>query len=374
MKKILINGLNAKSGGGKSILNNYLKILVKNDAVNKYYILTPKKKEYIQYETKNIAIIDINSKYKKTILLPFTYAYILPNLITKLEINSVLNLADIPIRTKEFQAFLFDWPYAVYPDSIVWSKMSWKDWTARKIKLIIFKKNLRFVNKMLAQNEAIRKRLYQYYNIKNIEIVNNAVSLDNLKHSKKNVKKFNIPNGIKLLYLTFYYPHKNLEILLPLALLVKNKCLEYKFIITIDETHGLRAQEFLNKVKIMELQDVIINIGSVEMKDVPSLYRQCDGLLMPTLLESFSGTYVEAMYHEKPILTSDLDFAKVVCENSAVYFNPLNENDILKKILKVYSDDKLKNKMVKAGKEKLKNLSTWNESYLKFQKIILKNE
>ena len=31
---------------------------------------------------------------------------------------------------------------------------------------------------------------------------------------------------------------------------------------------------------------------------------------MPTLLESFSGTYVESMYFEKPILTSDLDFAK----------------------------------------------------------------
>jgi glycosyltransferase involved in cell wall biosynthesis len=374
MNKILINGLNARAGGGKSILNNYLKILTEKDTINKYFVLTPQREDYIKYESKNVMIIDVKNKYKKTFILPFTYAVILPKLIQKLEINLIFNLADIPIRANEFQVFLFDWPYAVYPNSIVWSKMSFKDWLTRKIKLFIFKKNLHFVNQMIAQNEAIRKRLFKYYNIKNIKIVNNSVSLDNLKKSKENTKSFNLPKGTKLLYLTHYYPHKNLEVLLPLANLIKSKGLEYKIIITIENDHSRKAYELLNKIESLNLNDIIINIGSVDMKNVPSLYQQCHGLLMPTLLESFSGTYVEAMYHGLPILTSDLDFAKVVCENSAIYFNPLDENDIFEKILKVFTNNKLKKEMIEAGGRQLKKLSTWDEAYSNYQNIIFKND
>lgn len=374
MKKILINGLNAKAGGGKSILNNYLKILITKDKVNQYFVLTPQEEDYQKYETKNIKIIDIKEKYKNTIFLPFTYSYILPKLISKLEINSIFNLADIPIRTKEFQVFLFDWPYAVYPNSIVWQKMSFKDKVSRKIKLFFFKRNLPFIDILIAQNNAIRKRLYKYYNVKNIEIVNNAVSLENLKDVPENAKDFKLPKGKKLLYLTYYYPHKNLEILLPLAVLIKKNGLEYKFIITIESNQNSKAQEFLNKIQNLGLQDVIINIGSVVMANVPSLYQQCDGLLMPTLLESFSGTYVESMFHKKPIITSDLDFAKVVCENSAIYFNPLNEVDIFEKILKVFNNDEVEKSMIEAGTIQLQKISTWDEAFIKYQKIIFENE
>jgi hypothetical protein len=51
------------------------------------------------------------------------------------------------------------------------------------------------------------------------------------------------------------------------------------------------------------------------MSDVPKWYKATQALLLPTLLESFSGTYIEAMHFERPIFTSNLDFAKEVCEN-----------------------------------------------------------
>ena len=92
-----------------------MKILKNKDKVNQYFVLTPQKEDYKKYETNNIKIIDVKEKYKNTIFLPFTYSYVLPKLISKLEINSIFNMADIAIRTDKFQVFLFDWPYAVYP-------------------------------------------------------------------------------------------------------------------------------------------------------------------------------------------------------------------------------------------------------------------
>ena len=50
MSNVLVNGLSAKSGGGKSILNNYLKILKNNQGKHNYYVLTPSKKDYLKYK------------------------------------------------------------------------------------------------------------------------------------------------------------------------------------------------------------------------------------------------------------------------------------------------------------------------------------
>ncbi len=369
MKHIFINGLNAKSGGGKSILNNYLSILHKQQNISeKYFILTANKNEYEKYQRKNIAIVDIPSFYKTHFILPFTYKFILPRLLIKLEIDKVFNPADIPIATNINQIFLFDWSYAVYPESKVWRMMDFKSFLVGKVKLNLFRKNKKYINKMLAQNEAMKNRLEKIFSIQNISIVPNAVSLDNLNGGE--FIDFKLPEGKKLLYLTHYYPHKNLEIFLPLAETIKKRHLNYKLIITIDENQHTKAKELLLSIKNKKLDDIIINVGSVEMKHVPELYKQTDGLLMPTLLESFSGTYVEAMFHKKPIFTSNFDFSKVVCRDAAFYFDPFNYKDILEKIETAFDEGSYLNK-VKAGVERLKELPNWQQTFELYQKYVL---
>ena len=371
MKNILINGLNAKAGGGKSILNNYLSILKEKKLEEVYFVLTPCKRDYLNYETKNIKIIDIAECFKINAILPITYGFLLNKIANKYKINSIFNLADIPIVTKTYQVFLFDWPYGVYPESKIWAMMSFKELYTRKVKLFFFKKYLKYVHIVIAQNSAMQQRLEKIYGLSKIEVVNNAVSLENLNGESQ--YNFNFPKGINLMYLTHYYPHKNIEIFIPLAKEIKRLGLNYHFITTIDATQSKGAQEFLRNVKKHELGDIIINVGSVEMKNVPSLYQQCDGLLMPTLLESFSGTYVEAMFHDIPIFTSNFDFAQVVCGDAAKYFNPFDVNDIVKNIENVFRGEDEKQKMAKAAMIRLKNLSTWEEAFNKYQNLLIDN-
>ena len=68
------------------------------------------------------------------------------------------------------------------------------------------------------------------------------------------------------------------------------------------------------------------------VENCPKLYNQADAMFLPTLLETFSASYPEAMKMERPILTSDLDFAKDICGDAALYFNPLDSYDIANKI------------------------------------------
>lgn len=365
---ILINGVSNKSAGGKSILINLVASIKKLKSNHLIYILvnTSIYEELKVHSELNIRIVEVKVINISIIGLPFYFLFWLDSFMKRNDIDVCVNLADIPIKTKIKQVFLFDWAFAVYPKDIVWDKLSLFEKYYKRIKILFFKVFKKSINIILAQTDIIADRLSKFYQFSNIKIAPNAVSLDNLDSGIH--KKFNLPEGPKFLYLTRYYPHKNLEIFLPLAKKIKESEFDCSIIITIASDQSKSAAAYLNEIKNESLDSVIINVGSVNMEHVPSLYKQCNYLLMPTLLESFSGTYVEAMYHKLPILTSDLDFAHAVCRDAALYFNPLDVDSILKTMTQVLSDD-LADKYAQKGTDVLSKMATWDDT----TKIILQS-
>ena len=370
MKRVLINGVNSKAGGGKSILNNYLSLLKQAPDGNMYFVTCPDEADYLHYNCAHIQVVPTPNILKNSLLFVVLYFIWLPNKIKKLNINAVFNHGDIPIATKCDQVYLFDWPYAVYPKSVVWQMMDIKSWLTRKLKLFIFKRTIHFPKKVIAQNPTMKSWLEKLYQLKGINIVPNAVSLDNF--SGGTYFNFELPKGkVKCLYLTHYYPHKNLEIFLPLALKIKAEDLPFVIVVTIKNEQHKNAKAFLDTIQAEALTDIIINVGPVSMQHVPSLYQQCDALLMPTLLESFSGTYVEAMYHGIPIFTSNLDFAEDVCGDSAFYFEPMDDKSILDTLKKVNDNPVLRTEKITRGKERLSTLIGWEKAFTMYQDILL---
>ncbi len=61
---------------------------------------------------------------------------------------------------------------------------------------------------------------------------------------------------------------------------------------------------------------------------------------MPTLLECFSASYLEAMYMKKIIFTSDLPFAHTVCKDAAFYFAPHDVENIRVHLLMAFKTKK----------------------------------
>ena len=117
--------------------------------------------------------------------------------------------------------------------------------------------------------------------------------------------------------------------------------------------------------------DKFINyIGAVDINQIPSLYKKIDFLFMPTLLEVFSTTYLEAMYMGKPIIASDMGFARDICGNSALYNNPLDPLDYARSIDRLYKDKNLQIKLVENGKHNLKKFGNSLDRTKKYIKII----
>jgi len=361
-ENIFINAINAKSGGGKSILTNFIKVLSLSNKISDktFFFLVPNYKKYEKFVSKQIHIVSLPQWQQKTFLYPLINTLVLPRLVKKLKCELIFNLSDVPMPIIKKQILLFDWPYAAFLDSTVWKRMTIKDYLIRRSKLFLFKKNLRYLDLLIAQTNTIKKLLSKNYNIKRIKIVPNAVSIDNLESSK--LFSINLPYGFKLLCLTKYYTHKNIEIFIPLAKEILNRKLNIKIITTLSSDEHPKAKLFLKRIKNELLESVIINLGPIDMKNVPSIYKQTDGLLLPTLLESFSGTYAEALFHQKPIFTSNLDFAVDVCKSAAYYFDPLNHINILETIISSINNPKEMVEKINIGKDLLNEMPSWEQN------------
>lgn len=78
--------------------------------------------------------------------------------------------------------------------------------------------------------------------------------------------------------------------------------------------------------------NIFINIGFIPYNSIYSIYDQIDFLLFPSILESYGLPLLESMYYKTPILCSNLDFARDICGNLAVYFNPFDSFDLYNKM------------------------------------------
>jgi glycosyltransferase involved in cell wall biosynthesis len=172
----------------------------------------------------------------------------------------------------------------------------------------------------------------------------------------------------RLMYIAHNHVNKNIKIINDILPLLEDN--NIKFVLTLDEeSYQTLFPHPTNK---------IINIGVIAQKSCPSVYEQCDALFSPTLLETFSAAYPEAMKMQKPILTSNYSFATDTCKDAALYFDPLDPKDIADKIKQLVKDKNLQTQLIEKGSERLKKFETARsraEKYIEIcEKIVNKSK
>ena len=322
---IVINALNSSSGGGRSIRDSFLRLLSQQRLADHYTVLVASREGLTFVDNPNIVLEVLPRPYSKTIAAPVVYEILLDKILRRLRASAVLNLGDLVINTAVPQIYVFDWAYAVDVEPRVWKGMTWSEWFARRTKLALLERRFRKPAVVVAQTDYIRTRLTQKFGLRNVAVIGNAVTLS---AQQERGRDFGLPGGTKLVCPSVYYPHKNLEVLLDVAERARDAGRDYRLVVTVSPASPA-ASRFVAAIGARGLQDHVINVGQVEPRDMPALYAQCDGLILPTLLESFSIVYPEAMHFGLPIFTSDRWFAHSVCGDAARYLDPLDAGNIL---------------------------------------------
>jgi len=244
----------------------------------------------------------------------------------------------------------------------VLNKMKW--YLKGKVIRHFFKKD---ADAYVVQSDDVNQRLKNWLGTGKVYTVSNTCSsffrnppgfTDKLPGRKK--------GEFRLLTLSAWYPHKNIDII-PLVI---EYLPEYfrpviRFVLTLpDET-------YLNIIP-EKFRSYVYNTGPVSPEECASLYSECDALFMPSLLECFSASYPESMIMKKPIITTGLGFAKGICREAALYFEPANPKSAADTIIKIADDKSLQQKLIEKGLDRLTYFSTPAERAEKYLQICKK--
>ncbi len=368
--KYLIVAYNLNDAGGLSVALNFLHQMQYYDQ-DKFLVITPPgSSQYYEVKQPHIELQPMPGWGVYYVLRWLSERTFIKKVIRNFKPDVIFTMGNYPIPVKHIpQGVLFHYAYLLYPynKSI---KLSLKEQIVLFSQYIIFKSRLPYANIILVQTQTAAKRLMKYYGSDlPIHIIPNAVTLIDKKEVVPLLLKFPM-EGLKLLCLSRYYPQKNLEILLDVAALAKEKNIPLCFIITIEENQHPGAGLLLQRIKDKSLQDYIVNVGKIPRSQVPSLYNQTDGLILPTLLESFSGTYADAMYYSKPVFTSDMDFAREICGDAAYYFNPKDPSQILDVILSAFKDTASMKEKIAKGKLRSQDFKDWKTVAKSYMEIL----
>lgn len=138
--------------------------------------------------------------------------------------------------------------------------------------------------------------------------------------------KLELPNkyGKYLLRIGNFYPHKNVENLLIAFKNIKDKDLKLILVGKKDFFYK-RVEEEIKKLKI---ENRTVFLENQKDSNLYSLYKNAQAVIVPSLMEGFSLTAVEAMCVGCPLLLSDIAVHREICKDSALYFNPNDLADI----------------------------------------------
>jgi glycosyltransferase involved in cell wall biosynthesis len=136
------------------------------------------------------------------------------------------------------------------------------------------------------------------------------------------------------LYVMNYTLQKNLGFLLRALAAARREALPVQVIVTSRLDSGPKTC-FSQDRALIEENDLIRSgylspVGPKYDDELIALYRSVDACIFPSICESFGHPLVEAMAMRKPLICSDLPFAREICGDYAVYVDPQRPEDLLR--------------------------------------------
>lgn len=157
-----------------------------------------------------------------------------------------------------------------------------------------------------------------------------------------------------LLVPSSWYLHKNLMSIPLVAAEMKQlePELDFVFDFTLDQYSEGWVQ--LHRAALqLEVQDHIRPLGSLRPAALAQAYSSSMLVYLPTLCESSTAVYPEAFFAGRALVTSDLDFARELCGEAALYIDPNDPQNTAHQIIELIQSPDRQELLVQNGRRQL---------------------
>jgi glycosyltransferase involved in cell wall biosynthesis len=307
MKNIVVNATSLRTGGGLTILKQFISAIPENPEI-----------QYIIFTDKSVKIDDLASNVK--LIYEKTHSHLqrllwdLVRLKKNLKKNNILPSATISLQNTNFLSGVNCPNYIYYHNPLPLSDHNWKFYTRRERSLwfykniypIIVKFFLNSQTEIFVQLNFIKEQFSQKYNFPKERI---HVIFPNIDNSRTNSY---YDTRIDPLAFSLFFPSsnvlfKNHQILFK-AIQLLDKKIERK--VSIYFTVDQKDFSYPHNLKNIKL----FFMGTIAYSHVQWMYSQVNALLFPSFIETLGLPLIEAASHGLPILAADLPYSKEVLE------------------------------------------------------------
>jgi len=337
--RVLLNGINALGAGGRTVISSVVPCVANAAPDITFDLVLPADQGYEYWHSTQNLNIHLMKRPANRFLGRFADIYLDISRWSR-EFNSDMcfTLGDLgPIHLKIPHIVFLHQPLLVYRNSDferLWAPT--ERWKFRYTRWH-FERMAPHCAALTVQTPVMAKRLHQTYNIPmdKIHVVSSALPAHLQQASGgiyPNIQMMATDKPCRLLFLAAGYEHKNHYILPALVEILRQRKLADKvqIFVTLDAT--VRSYERDLLALLEPYSDCVTNLGRLAPDQVKGAYKAANALFIPTLVESFGLIYLEAMACNCPILTSDRDFARWMCDDLARYFDPLDPASIAQAI------------------------------------------
>jgi|SRR5690554_53906 len=370
-KKVIINISTIRVGGGVQVAINLINESFLNNKFDFYYI------------TNKVMFAKISTPPEKTLIVsdfpssPF-------NIKVKKSIKEFVQVIDADliysvgapsyVSFDRVEVLRLTNPWLIERDIIAYKLFPFLSKMKLKLSCYIKKRYLRKPKYFITQTEDAKSKIVGNLkkNADDVFVISNTYSY-NLRPYVNIEYKRDYTNEINILCLAAPYVHKNLDICVEIAQILEVRGIRnIRFFLTIADEEWEKSSIY-NKIQKRNLSSYFVNEGRVELSELPDLYTKAHIFFLPTLLEVFSVSLLEAMVFQLPILTTNFGFNKTVCGDAAVYCKEhFNAQLFLDHIMNIVQNEDLRHRLVVSGREKINkyNSNIYDEHFKVLGEII----
>lgn len=170
------------------------------------------------------------------------------------------------------------------------------------------------------------------------------------------------------IYVGALQPRKNLVNLLK-AFSIFKKRLKSEMKMVFCGRLAWKNNEFLELLKTYKYRDDVVLTGYLPEKELVALVGASYAMVYPSFFEGFGVPVLEAMHCGVPALTSAHTSMQEIGEDAALYFDPSDAKDMGEKLMLIYKDENLRNKLIQRGNEIKKKYSWERTAQLLWQSV-----
>lgn len=351
-----------KSGGGVQLAVNFLGILdhLKPSNMN-IFLLIPEIGELSKLclEGNYAGVFVSPNSFSKRFLFEYVY---LQNLIRRHKIKHIFTFfgAGLPHPKDVRSVVTVAYPVICYPESTYWSYADKKDQTYIRCLNVLRRGRLRNASAIIVETTVMQARIAQSIKFPAEQI---SVIPPTPSQYVEPLKTKRMPPARRFLFISGNDSHKNLWRLPAIAqCMLERGVTDFLFLLTSSR------EAYLKSLKEPVVRERLINahftfLGAMPPQRIMEAYRQADIVVSLSDLESFSNNYMEAWTARLPLVVSDRDFSRNICEDSAVYVEPHKPEDVAKQFCLLSEDLSLQDRLVKAGSDRLSILPLQEERF-----------